>query len=338
MKVLAPDNLLVSLKAGTIAPCYLFYGPEEFWIELILDEIKERLIPDSVKDFNLDILYADDVTASEVLNRARMVPFMAPRRLIIVRRTEQYSKGDRELFLSYLDRPVESSCIIWVSGVTNVNDPFFRRCRESGRAVNFKKLTEGQAYGWMHKRAEELGVRIDREAASFLYQMVGNSVRDLYSELLKLSVRFPQSLIGVEQIKDLTTFSRLFTVFDLVDHVSRKDAPHALEVLHRLFETQGRDTATILGILGMVARQIRLICQAKAGARQGKGKKGVMERLKPLPDYVIEKCLAQEKLWRERDLENALSQVYDADALIRTGSRGDLVLENLVVRLCHLLN
>jgi len=62
MKALVPDKILLSLKSGTIAPFYLFYGPEEFWIEIILDEIKRRLIPDSVKDFNLEILYADDVS------------------------------------------------------------------------------------------------------------------------------------------------------------------------------------------------------------------------------------------------------------------------------------
>jgi DNA polymerase-3 subunit delta len=293
------------------------------------------LIPDSARDFNLEILYADDVPAPEVLNRARLVPFLSPRRLIIVRGMDQYSKADRELFLSYLDAPLESTCIIFISGATEPKDPLSTRCRDSGRAVNFRKLTEGQVYGWMHKRAEELGVQIDREAAGILYQMVGTSLRDLYSELWKLSVRFPQSRIGVEQIKDLATFRRLFTVFDLVDYVSHKDAAHALEILHRLFETQGQDSKTILGILGMVARQIRLISRAKAGARQGKGKKAVVERLKPLPTFVIEKCIAQEKLWREKELGFALCTIYDADGLIRTGSRGDLILENLLLRLCH---
>jgi len=331
MKALVPDKMLLSLKSGTIAPFYLFYGPEEFWIEIILDEIKRRLIPDSVKDFNLDILYADDVPAAEVLNRARTVPFLSPRRLIIVRRTEQYSKTERELFLSYIDNPLESTCIIWVSGATELKDPFLMRCRESGRAVNFKKLTEGQAFGWIHKRAEELGIRIDREAAPFLYQMVGSSLRDLYSELEKISVRFPQSRIGVEQIKDSATFSRLFTVFDLIDAVFHKDALHALETLHRLFETQGRDSPAILGILGMVARQIRLICRAK-------DKKRAAERLKPLPLYVIEKCIAQGELWEEKELGDALSRIYDADGLIKTGSQGDLVLEHLVVQLCRPLN
>jgi DNA polymerase III subunit delta len=338
MKALVPDKILLSLKSGTIAPFYLFYGPEEFWIEIILDEIKRRLIPDSVKDFNLDILYADDVPAAEVLNRARLVPFMSPRRLIIVRRTEQYSKGDRELFLSYMDNPLESTCIIWVSGATELKDTFLMRCRDSGRAVNFKRLSEGQAFGWMHKRAEELGIRIDREAAGILYQMAGSSLRDLYSELEKISARFPQSRIGVEQIKDSATFSRLFTVFDLVDSVFHKDALHALETLHRLFETQGRDSPAILGILGMVARQIRLICKAKAGERQATGKRGAAERLKPLPQFVIEKCIAQGKLWEEKELGDALSRIYDADGLIRTGSQGDLVLEHLVVQLCLPLN
>jgi DNA polymerase-3 subunit delta len=335
MKVPGPDNFLKALATGTIAPFYLFYGPEDFWIELVLDEIKGTLVPDSVKDFNLDTLYADDVPAHEVLNRARLVPFLSPRRLIIVKGAEHYSKADRELFLPYMDNPLESTCIIWVSGITELKDPFYKRFRESGRAVNFKKLAEGQVYGWMHKRAGELGVRIDREAAAFLYQMVGNSLRDLYSELWKLSVRFPQSQIGVAQIRDLAAFHRLFTVFDLIDHVSHKDAAQALEVLHRLFETQGQDHNTILGIMGMVARQIRLICQAKAGVRQAKGKKAVVERLKPLPNFVIEKCIAQERLWGEKELGYALSQIYDADGLIRTGSRGDLVLENLLLRLCR---
>ena len=119
---------------------------------------------------------------------------------------------------------------------------------ERNKYLDFRKLTEGQAYGWIKKRADELGMHVDREAAAFLYQVAGSSLRDIYSELWKLSARFPQSRIGVAQIKDLATFSRLFTVFDLVDYVSQKDAPHALEILHRLFETQGRDPRTLLGI------------------------------------------------------------------------------------------
>ena len=179
-----------------------------------------------------------------------------------------------------------------------------------------------------------MDLQVDQESSAFLYQMVGSSLRDIYSEIQKLSLRFPGARIAVPQIKELATYSRLFTVFDLVDHISQKDIPRAFEVLHRLFATQGRESKAILGIVGMVARQIRLLLKTKSGLRLGRGKRGVVETLKPLPPFVIDKCINQERLWKEWELQEALNHLYDSDGLIRTGSKGDLVLETLIVQLC----
>ena len=334
MQDLTPDNVSISLKKGVLAPFYLFYGPEEFWIELTLDKVKKDLIPDSVKEFNLEILYGGEISPQEILNRAHLLPFMSSHRLIIVRGTENFAQSDLGLFLPYLDSPVDFTCIIWVSGKADLTGAFYKRFRERGRAVHFRKLSERQAYSWIQKRAKELGLSIDRNASEILYQMVGSSLRDLFSEILKLSLRHPNSRIGVDQIEELATFSRLFTVFDLVDYVSKKDASHAIAALGRLFDTQGRDSNATLGILGMVARQVRLILKTKSGLTIGGGRRGVTDRLRPLPNFVIEKCIAQERFWQEGELEEALNHIYDADGLIRSGVRGDLVLEGLIFHLC----
>jgi DNA polymerase-3 subunit delta len=298
MRKLTPDNVLVSLRKGVLEPYYLFYGLEEFWVNLILNQIKKEFIPDTVRDFNLETIYAGDVPAQEILNRARLLPFMSPQRLIIVRDVDNFPKADLDLFLTYLDNPVDSTCLIWISGKKELKSSFFKKVQECGRAVNFKKLSEQQLYGWIRKRAGELGLRMDQEAIGFLFQMVGSSLRDIYND------------------------------------VSQKDMPHAFEVLQRLFETQGRDSSAVLGLLGMLARQMRLIEKTKSGLKIGRGKKGVIEKLKPLPDYVINKCITQEKHWQEQEIEEALNYLYEADGLVRTGSKGDLVLESLVVRLC----
>ena len=338
MQHLTPENILISLKKGALAPFYLFYGPEDFWIELTLDSIKKDFISDSIKEFNLETLYGGEVSSQEILNRARLFPFMSPYRLIIVRRTENFSKRDLELFLPYLDSPVESTCIIWVSEKADFRSLFYKRFKELDKAVNFKRLSERQIYGWIQKRARELGLSIDKSASAFLYQMVGSSLRDLFSEILKVSLKYPNYRIGVEEIKELATFSRIFTVFDLVDYVSKKDAPHAIVSLSRLFDTQGRDTKAVLWILGMLARQIRLILKTKSGLKKGGEKRGVMDRLRPLPNFVIEKCIAQERFWQEKELEEALNHIYDADGLIKAGSKGDLVLEGLIFHLCFPLS
>lgn len=334
MQDLSPENVLISLKKGAVAPFYLFYGPEDFWIDLTLDRIKKDFISDSIKAFNLETLYGGEVSAQEILNRARLLPLMSTHRLIIVRGTEKFNQKDLKLFLPYLDSPVDSTCIIWVSDKPDLKGLFYKKFKELGKAVNFKRLSERQIYGWIQKRAGELGLNIDKAASAFLYQMVGSSLRDLFSEILKVSIKYPNYRIGVEQIKELATFSRIFTVFDLADYVSKKDAPHAIAALSRLFDTQGRDTKAVLWILGMLARQIRLILKTKSGLRNGGDKRGVRDRLRPLPDFVVEKCIAQEKFWEEKELEEALNHLYDADGLIKTGSRGDLILEGLIFHLC----
>ncbi|TET95536.1 MAG: DNA polymerase III subunit delta [Desulfobacteraceae bacterium] len=334
MQDLTSENVLTSLNKGAFAPFYLFYGPEDFWLEITLDRIKKELIPDSVKDFNLETLYGGEISPQEILNRAHLVPFMYPHRLIIVRGTENFTKNALEQFIPYMESPVDSTCIIWISSKTDLTGVFYKRFKELGRAVNFKKLSERQVYSWLQKRAKELELDINKEASSFIYQIVGSNLRDLFSEIFKLSLRYPNSKIGVEQIKELTTFSRLFTVFDLVDYVSKRDTPHAIVVLSKLFETQGRDPSAALGLLGMLARQIRLILKAKSGLKKGGGRPGAIDRLRPLPNFVIEKCLDQERFWQEEELEDALNNIYDADGLIRTGSKGDLVLENLIFLLC----
>jgi len=180
---LTPDNILLSLKKGVAAPFYLFYGPEEFWIELTLDRIKGGLIPDSVK---AETLYGREISPQEVLNRAQFLPFISPQRLIIIRRTETFTKGELELFLPYLNSPVDSTCIIWVSGKADFRSGFYKRFKELGRAVNFKRLSERQAHSWIQKRARELELRIDKDVPAFLYQMVGSSLGDLFNEVVKV--------------------------------------------------------------------------------------------------------------------------------------------------------
>jgi len=124
MQDLSPDNVIDSSRKKTIAPFYLFYGPEEFWIEVTLEKIKDELIAKSARDFNLETFYGGEVSAYELLSRARSIPFMSSHRLIIVRDTEKFSQADLDIFHNYLDNPVDSTCIIWLSERMDLRSKF----------------------------------------------------------------------------------------------------------------------------------------------------------------------------------------------------------------------
>ena len=90
---------------------------------------------------------------------------------------------------------------------------------------------------WIKRTAEDLGLNIETQACAYLQQIVGNSSMDLYSELEKLYVRYGSMNIGVDEVKELAIYSRIYTIFELMDEVSKKSAK-SLSLLNKFLEEE----------------------------------------------------------------------------------------------------
>ena len=329
---LQPESVLTALEKGKLAAYYLFYGPDEFRLEKVLDRIRNEFIPVSARDLNVEILYGDEVSPAEVISHARSMPFLAPNRLIVLRRTEKLNVANLELFLPYLERPADTTCLIFITAKTNFNMQFYKKIRAVGRAVNFVAPKENQVVPWIKRMAKSLDLQIDGQACAYLQRVVGNNLRDLYAELEKLGIRHGKDPVGVEEVKALVIQSRVYSIFELMDHVSERKPSTSLAILNRYLEEEDKRTAP-LQIIGMLNRQIRLLLQTKVILEKGGGAKDVAKRLHLIP-FSAGKFSMQARKWSEKELEDGLKQLYGADGLLKSGSRPRPVLENLIVSLC----
>ena len=329
---LQPESVLTALEKGKLAAYYLFYGPDEFRLEKVLDRIKNDFIPESSRDLNLEILYGDEVSPAEVISHACSMPFLAPDRLIILRRTEKLTTASLELFLPYLEQPAETTCFIFVSSKPNFSIKFYKKIRAAGRAVNFAALKENQVVPWIKRMAKSLDLQIDGQACAYLQRIVGNRLRDLYTELEKLVIRHGRNPVGVEEVNALVIHSRVYSIFELMDNVSERKPAASLTVLNRYLAEEDKRTAP-LQIIGMLNRQIRLLLQTKVILEKGGGPKDVAKRLHLIP-FSASKFTVQSKKWSENELEDGLRRLYGADGLLKSGSRPHPVLEDLIVSLC----
>lgn len=329
---LTPEYVLKQLEKGQLSPVYLFYGPNEFRLERALSRIREAVIPETSRDFNLRIFYGDKTEPADIMDTARSFPFMSHSRLIIVRRTESLSPAALESYIPYLDRPVESTCLIFVSSKTDFKRKFYRKVRELGQAVDFKKLSERQVIPWIKKTAKELDLKIEDQACAYLQQLVGNRLMDLHAELEKLSLRYGKKVVGLEEVRAVAIFSRIYTVFELMDEVSFKRRGESISVLNRLLEEEGNDGS--LKVLGMLNRQIRLLWQAKTVSDKGGRAADVSRKIK-LPSFLVARIVQQSKHWKTDDFERAFHLMYKADGLLKSGAHGRMVLDNLVFSLCE---
>ena len=327
----SPEELLKSLQKGRLAPVYLFYGPGEFRMEKVLDQLKASLVPEGARELNLEILYGGETEPEKILEHARSLPFLAARRLIVVRRTESFSAEALARFLPYFQDPSPSTCLVFVTSKTDFNKPFYKTLRSLGWAVKFEELRDTQVVPWLVKTASEMGFKIQPQGAAYLHDVVGNKTRELYGELEKLSLRF-NGEVGIEQVRESVKNSRIYTIFELMNQIASRNKGASLLVLNRFLEEEDKRDAP-LRVIGMLNRQIRLLWWTKPLVEKGTDTKGLMKQLGTPYQGAVE-LLKQAKLWKADELEEAFELLYRADGQIKSGARPKPVLENLILSLC----
>jgi DNA polymerase-3 subunit delta len=328
---LRPGNVIKALGKGRLAPFYLFYGPGEFRMEKVLEKIRASYIPESVRDFNLELFYGGETTPEEIVLKAKSMPFMAKNRLIIVRRTDHFSKEELEKFLAYLEDPSESTCVIFISAKTDFNKRFYRAIRASALAVKFDALREDELVPWIQETAKELGLQMDEDGSDYLAGVVGNNPRELHTELEKLRLRYTK-VKGIEQVKELVMHSRIYTIFELMGTVSVKNIADSLKVLERFLAEEDKRYAP-LQVIGMLNRQIRLLWQTKAVLMKGGGFQEVAEGL-GRNRFKTRDFMNQARYWSKEELERGLKLLYEADGWLKSGSRPKPILEKVIISLC----
>jgi DNA polymerase III subunit delta len=328
---LQPEDIIESLEKRKLAPFYMFYGSNEFLLEKTLSKIKDSYIPEDARDFNQQVCYGGESSPSEIINMARTLPFMTSCRLIIVRRTEDFSTEQLNLFVPYLKGPVDSTCLIFVSLKTDFKKTFYKSLRDSGFAVQFQELKDSQVVPWIIRTAKEMEMNMDHKTGLYLQGLVGNRLQDLYSELTKLRLSYGPVAVGEKDVSDLAIHSRMYTVFELMDEFSVKNMEGALSILSRFLEEEDKRSGPIQ-LIGMFNRQIGLLMKAKD--LTGRGETGKASSVLGIPHSLAQKCLNQAKCWSVSELERGITSLFDADRLLKSGSRPKQVLENLILNMC----
>lgn len=331
---LLPEDILRSLKKGNLAPFYLFYGQDEFTLERVLARIREEFIPGSSRDFNLEICYGGEENADpyDIINRARTMPFLASSRLIIVRRMEVFTTDQLDKFIPYLEDPVKSTCLIFISSKTDFRYNFYKKIDSLGLAVNFPEIKGRQVVPWIRRTAKELGINIGEDACIHLQEIVGDRPIDLYNELIKLQLRYGDGKIGEEEVKSMAIYGRIYSIFNLTDALSTKDIGESLSALNSFLEEEDKKAGP-LRLTGMLNKQIILLYQTKALLEKGIKPRDMVKKL-GVQSFVAEKLVKQSRHWSIDDLEEGIALLQGADRLIKNGSRPKPVFESLFISLC----
>jgi DNA polymerase-3 subunit delta len=328
------QDLISSLKQGRILPLYLFYGEEEFLIQEAVDLIIKKVVDPGARDFNFNALYCRDTPASEIVNLCQTLPFMSEKRLVLARDFDALKAADLDELMPYLNNPSPSTCLVMVSHQGRYDKKSVTSAVEArGAVTRFFPLLDREIVVWIEGWARARGLSLQRDAAQYLWQAIGNNLQKIGSELEKVEIYIKEKkTITFEDVKAAVGDFREYTPFDLAAALGSKNRDKALLILSRLLQ-EGEQP---VGLLGSIAWNFRRLLQAKAMEAAGTGPDDIMKKLRPpVIFHQVAQFKSQMKSFSLDELRETFDVMLSTDKTLKSsGLSGRLVLERMILKLC----
>lgn len=330
-----------STDNGSAPTVYLFFGDDDFAMAEAVHSLTSKFDDPSGADMNTERFDATDLAWSKFVEVSTSMPFLAERRLIIVDNASKLVSRaeDRERALAlFSSLPPTTRLVLLDSVELRGRDPIAQYKKrshlytwaqehpKSSYSQPFVKPTGPAFVHWVIQRVKGFEGDISNQAAQRLAEAVAEDLYLADQEIQKLlayvDYRRPIESADVER---LTPLYRQSDVFAMVDAVGARDATQALAHLHELLQSEDPRYA-----FAMIARQFRLLLQAKEALIAGKDPKSALS----LHPYVAGKVARQARNFKLAQLETTLHQLYQLDLNSKTG-RAELntALDQLIVRL-----
>src|SRR5881396_3063362 len=116
MPVRTRKDLEQVLKQGKIEPVYFLFGPETYLRERAAAAIADEALRDTLlREFNDSSVSLASQSAQDAIAIAEQLPMMSSRRVVRLKDFAKLKDADEEAFLNYLERPVETSVVIFMA-------------------------------------------------------------------------------------------------------------------------------------------------------------------------------------------------------------------------------
>ena len=304
--------LLKEFQKGLPGALYFLWSDEAFFLDNALSKFIEVVLEAGPVDFNYDVFYSSS-SAKEILNAASTLPFMAKRRLVVLKDFHQFTSSSIKALTPYFREPAESACMVVLS----------QKAPASSLDFDWKiyplNINERDIPEWLRQTALKKGIKLTDDAIDHLIDYVGFEIGPLMMEIEKLSL-LEKKTVSSKDLTDSISMMREYTTFDLVDSIVSGQNARAFRILQALFSGRS-DPPAIIGTLNWHYKQFYSLWVNK-GKRPAKMREKTYRTLvKYVPSF------------KEENFCRIFQNLHEADLGVKSSGRPELVLEVLLIKL-----
>lgn len=236
-------------RSPAAPPIVVIYGEDEDFKLQVLHQTLNELLPLAV-DRGLALLELDGTRSQEeggpsyarVSEDLCTLPFLAERRVVVVRDADGFLRSAREKLEKYLDTPSPVGTLVLVCRGFPKNLKLARAIPSAGGRLHECQPLRGPAViAFLTEEARGLGKRLDHAAARRIADLIGPLRGALAREVEKLSLYVGgREEISEQDVIDLVGLSREEKIFAVMDAAGAGHLPQALRLWRQVLSSGGR--------------------------------------------------------------------------------------------------
>ena len=319
--------------AKKLWPVYVLHGDEDFLKRQVLSVLRKVVFGSEENEFGLSTQAGDKAEFAAVRSELETVPFLSPRRLVVIEAADPFVSQYRSALEKYVSKPAESGILVLDVKSWPSNTKLSKMVPSAGSiACNAPKPY--QLTDWCAKRsATRYGKELSQSAARLLVDLVGAEMGILDQELAKLAIYIgDKAKIDTEDVDCLVGSCREQDTWKIFEAIGGGRTKEALTVMDRLLE-QGQDG---LRVLGAFSWQLRGLAKAGRLSQQGMPLAAAVGRA-GFPPFKRTEVEQQLRHLGRRRLNRLYDWLLEANSGLKGGSQlpGRTILERLVVQLAR---
>ncbi len=313
---------------------YFFYGKDDFRIAKEINRIKYSVLKKEQVDFNFDNLVSPSI--DEFLDTSNVYPVLSERRVICIDDFDGYFLNNADL-LNYLDSPSPTSIIIFYDRnlKINLNNKFFKKLKGKDyfKLSKIRPLYDNELFPYIKNLSKEKDIKISDESIYYIVRYTGNNTAIIDNELDKIASGIkPENrskVLSVSELKPFLSFSKTFSIFDLIDKILDKDARRAFSIFSAIYD----DGEKPIKIAPMLYNEIRKLHRAKLQESAGINMETILQVNSILP-FLKNKFLRNLSLFSIRELKKMMELLEEVDIKLKTTAYPhNLIFEEFIFKL-----
>lgn len=323
-------------SAGTVPKttpgvCVVF-GEDPFLVAKEAEKRLDALLNEDERMTGLSEPKAGEALIADVLDELRTVPFLAPRRVVLIKDADPFLKTYGQQLETYLESPSPTGTLLMTTTSFDKRTRFYKILNKIDGAIEVGKIRSNDLPQYIAQYAKsEHDITLDQRSLRLLIELTGDDPGRLCREMDKLALYVsPEKTVTLQDIEQLIGRNRMFNAFEVIDGITGNNPGQALTRLQNMFASDRDTQYTVVGAFGYHFRKLfnaRVMMARGMSARQATEKAGVFWNKKEAFAAQLSRLTLEQLAW-------VLGELGRIDHGIKTGrATAPVAMERLMVEL-----